>query len=1330
MVTYNSLLQDDDFLSDAYHSLRGMGYEVTNDREQVLKKFLQTRRYFDTNLASTITQGDNIKDLSDADKKSLRNALDKVDKLPSIFSKGSAPKWNALKDYTFAGVSDPTNLLSIIAGAFTLGTGTAIGFGAKEAAKQGVKAALKSKANALVSKPVLKALAAEGTIAGVGGATQSKLSQDTDMEIGRRAKGDYDVGQIALQGLLEGVGSPLFGAGLNLTGTLAKEGVRDLGKVTGINDSQFVTNTQHFLEKWFSPAAGIDKASLREIEMGEADFRDIKQKAEDIAEDIDSAFKINFKDPNETFKIKREVVEKESEFADFSSDDPFGLDVEPKVKTETETLNPIDLVNAAMEGDSAALDILKVRSPEMFDVMERFDGLRKNVYQRINEVELYTSKKLQNIYKKNPTYVRDVFDKFTNTSREPFSDFVNKNKGFLNEFEKFVFSDSQIEYAQRLGLRDADGKFKPIDRSVKNKILLNEAKNLYDPTKRKNSKYGALTKKTEVPEVIKLIYGKNVNPAIRATQTIAGIVEPISDLRIASGLKSSLERRNIGTMADNSVEAALKTGTDEDMVPLISNKSDINKEQRIDAPFEIRGDIYDPDLEKFYIPKSVAEKIKAMTDRTGYLSKNELLGPLAQAFAASQGYLKKGKTVYSPFAHIRNFLGAMQNVANSGNWGGIGSFAKKIQTASADDKKAFFNNMRRMGISGTNVELNQILNRLTDLGDISEDNLKGLSGWASRNLVRTTSLGVSSLEKTKHGRRVSRKLEKLYTQTDDVGKMMAFLGERTKAQRMFDEMSDAQKNAFRTKYRNTFDRDPATPTEKEAERMLRVAEVDITKEFIDGQKVRKFSPKKVSATKAKYEKLLKEFDSKMLDEFATQKALDVMPVYSRIPRVLEKMRGIPVIGSFTAFPAENLRNKYNVLKLGAQEIRDGFELGNGSLIRTGANRLLSQGAIASAPIIAAYAYNEANGTDKVMPFVRESFPEWSKYHALQIRKRKNKQGEDEYAVTDLSYNNPDQFVLDIISPLMVSAANGEDVTANLDELFKDVIIGTAEPFVDKSLALQYAQEMLGFIRADNPEIAADKLTRAYKISEPGLIKNLREIAGDLGAYQAIDKFSDVMGVEATPGSYLQSKLEPLYYGDKRRTISDAASVSAYLAEAGLVGDNFLIPFTPASRETILNPQKQLGFAVKTLMRNANSDFNIASKTIKNRLKDTTANFTLKGMLDLYKDAIEEQFAAQQGINQLVRSLSEFMSKDDILKMLRSKSIKQAGNLSDKEIFGILDGRFIAPKFDTKFFKELQRDFPEMEKRTPYIATKFADLFDLYNDRSLLTELPEINIKGD
>ena len=68
-VTYNSLLQDDKFLSNAYHSLKAMGETVTNNRQEVLDKFLQKRRYFDTNISSTFTQGSKIKQLSDVNKK-------------------------------------------------------------------------------------------------------------------------------------------------------------------------------------------------------------------------------------------------------------------------------------------------------------------------------------------------------------------------------------------------------------------------------------------------------------------------------------------------------------------------------------------------------------------------------------------------------------------------------------------------------------------------------------------------------------------------------------------------------------------------------------------------------------------------------------------------------------------------------------------------------------------------------------------------------------------------------------------------------------------------------------------------------------------------------------------------------------------------------------------------------------------------------------------------------------------------------------------------------------------------------------------------------------
>ena len=169
-----------------------------------------------------------IKGLSDADKKSYSAALDKVDQLPSAFSEGGAPMWRALGDYAAAGITDPTNLLSIIAGAFTLGTGGAAVLGAKEAAKQGVRATVKAKVKALASKPVLGALAVEGGIAAGGGSAQQARSQNVDMELGRRAQGDYDAGDIALQGLAEGVLSPLAGAGINVVGSTIGQGIKVL----------------------------------------------------------------------------------------------------------------------------------------------------------------------------------------------------------------------------------------------------------------------------------------------------------------------------------------------------------------------------------------------------------------------------------------------------------------------------------------------------------------------------------------------------------------------------------------------------------------------------------------------------------------------------------------------------------------------------------------------------------------------------------------------------------------------------------------------------------------------------------------------------------------------------------------------------------------------------------------------------------------------------------------------------------------------------------------------------------------------------------------------
>ena len=63
---------------------------------------------------------------------------------------GAAPTSDLIKDYLVAGVTDPTNLISILAGAFTFGAGGAAIQAGKETAKQGVKKLVKTKVKNII----------------------------------------------------------------------------------------------------------------------------------------------------------------------------------------------------------------------------------------------------------------------------------------------------------------------------------------------------------------------------------------------------------------------------------------------------------------------------------------------------------------------------------------------------------------------------------------------------------------------------------------------------------------------------------------------------------------------------------------------------------------------------------------------------------------------------------------------------------------------------------------------------------------------------------------------------------------------------------------------------------------------------------------------------------------------------------------------------------------------------------------------------------------------------------------------------------------------------
>ena len=551
---------------------------------------------------------------------------------------------------------------------------------------------------------------------------------------------------------------------------------------------------------------------------------------------------------------------------------------------------------------------------------------------------------------------------------------------------------------------------------------------------------------------------------------------------------------------------------------------------------------------------------------------------------------------------------------------------------------------------------------------------------------------MSAAERTGPGKRLSRRAERLYTGTDDGGKIMTLLSERGRAQDIFDNLTPEQQELKRLQYSQNFG-------------------VELPKNKKDFDK----------------------FDDEMLLEEAAGKTLNIIPVYDRVPKILEKMRDIPIIGAFTAFPAENLRNKYNILKLGAQELREGFATGNKGLIKAGGQRLRQQMTMAALPTIAAYTYNQVVGTDKMESAVRKTQPEWAKYHALQIRpKGKDAEGNETYGVTDLSYNNPDQYVLDIITPLMMAAASGEDVVEKLDELFPYAVKKTFEPFLSPSMATELGLNFLNYAKADTDAGRIRHFTNSYKLIEPGIVKLLRDIGGEAAVESGLNILSKKLNGRGEIGTRVRNSLNPSYFGD-------TAKLARSLTELGIqptgVDSQFalaLYPFRLGLKEQDYKPKKQIGFAVSNLMRNANGTLKSTAKSIKNDLSNPnqTRNLALTSVIQDYNEALEEQFAAQQGIFEMINDLKGFMTEKQIRDILSDKKIKAAGGFSNTEITNLINGRFTVPVFDKKSIREAATANPSIAPYVRNIQDTFLALESKYKDLTLQTDsLPDLQIGG-
>ena len=429
-----------------------------------------------------------------------------------------------------------------------------------------------------------------------------------------------------------------------------------------------------------------------------------------------------------------------------------------------------------------------------------------------------------------------------------------------------------------------------------------------------------------------------------------------------------------------------------------------------------------------------------------------------------------------------------------------------------------------------------------------------------------------------------------------------------------------------------------------------------------------------------------------------------------------------MLGSFTAFPAENLRNKYQLFKIAGEEIQEGIRTNNNALIKSGANRLYSQTVVASAPSVAAYTYNQIEGTSNVEEALRKTTPPWSRNHALAIRKGDNKKDKDKYYYTDLSYNNPDQFAIDFVMPFMIAAANGEDLEENLGKTIIGIATKQAGAFLDPSMSLEAGKNMWGAVESmvkGDDNATAKFLINYYKIAEPGLLQMAREAGTDL------DMISDDV----------QRMLNPLYFSEERKRFSDTGDVSDFLARLGpnLNYNTYdpetgraavLAPWSFASKEREFNPKKNLSFATRTLLKNSKRDFQDGVNTISNMLIDSKLDVDYKKIAIEYDAMLAEEFAAVKQIADVYGSYRQFMSQRELSNML----------LNDKDVRGSLgkEGvRFLTSNKYTRG-KKLSRDnklFRKIRDKNPNVNIKQLSRFlsqieSKYEAKSLSEDVPE------
>ena len=447
-----------------------------------------------------------------------------------------------------------------------------------------------------------------------------------------------------------------------------------------------------------------------------------------------------------------------------------------------------------------------------------------------------------------------------------------------------------------------------------------------------------------------------------------------------------------------------------------------------------------------------------------------------------------GKTILGPTAQIRNNTSVPFMALMNGNLGPSGNFAKNFKLAFAGvfdpkGKAKLADQIKEASEYNLMVGRGTQLQEISDVAAYSTNNIEILEKLKARPIgeimtrLKEGPLGIA---------------ERAYTGSDNAARLINWSGEQSKLSKVIANSTDdtmipisAGKNMSDPDIQRFIKLDNNQPVVNVGE--LKAAGDAVVDKFIKGE--------------------------------AADIALNVTPTYSRVPEIVKELKYFPVIGNFTAFPAEIIRNTVNTMARGIKELASN----SAELQKVGARRIAG-GLTTTVGIPAGLTATALSLTgaeqEQVDAYKRSFAAPWEKT-ATMIPTGTDAAG-NITGFYNFSYTNPYDFLQRPVKAIFNAVSEGERNEANLMRILSDSSFGMIgellDPFVSPSLGAASVYEATVGKTATGRLIYNESDPLGEKVAK-GMLHSFNAVAPTL---TPVTFETDADGVQVVPKDFITS----------------------------------------------------------------------------------------------------------------------------------------------------------------------------------------------------------------